>query len=98
MDGLTAPLHTLEPCRGRTWFDAIVEGWHDQGMLRLHLDSLHQIELARSARPPVLEVTLADPSLGVSKYRVDPESRTVVFTVTSPHPVLQAEKVDDTLP
>jgi hypothetical protein len=88
----------LAACPGRTWFDAIVEGWNDQGMLRLHLESLHKMELARAARPPALEVTLADPAAGITKYLVNPEDRTVTFTLTGPHPVLQGTKVDDTLP
>lgn len=95
-DPLTGPVPP--PCPGRTWFEAIVEGWHDQGMLRLHLQSLHEMELARVAKPPVLEVTLSDPRAGVSKYTVSPDSKTVAFTLTGPHAVLQGEKTDDTLP
>lgn len=74
----------LPPCKGRTWFDAIVEGWHNQSMMRLHMEGLHVLELARAAKPPVVEVTVADLSSPVRKYTIDPSESTVVWTMARP--------------
>lgn len=89
-DGLTGPMP--QPCPGRTWFEAIVEGWPDQRAVREIEESLHALELARHARPPVLEVTFADPNSPVSKYRVDPAAKTVVFTLAGPRTYLQGQR------
>lgn len=87
MDWLTeAPRHMLPGCKGRTWFEALVEGWHDQAMLRLHLESLHALEMQRAYRPPPVEVTITDPKWPVSGLLIDPAARTVAVTIRPPQP------------
>lgn len=73
----------LPECPGRTWFEALVEGWHDQGMMRQHMEGLHELELARAARPPVVELSIGTPT-GPLQFRADPEAGTVSFRVSQP--------------
>lgn len=83
----------LPGCPGRTWFEALVEGWHDQGRMREHMDGLHQLELSRmTARPPVVELTVHNPATGPLRVTHDPEARTTAFTL----PYIPETSSDDT--
>ncbi len=74
----------LAPCPGRTWFDALMEGWHDPVTAHQLHDALEQLETARAANPPAVEVTITDAMSPVSRIRVDPLRGEMAFTVTRP--------------
>jgi hypothetical protein len=71
------------PCPGRTIFDALADSWPDQVLMRAHTEALHQLDLARAAQPPVLNVTVVSDT-GPLNYQVDPGHRTVSVGVTGP--------------
>lgn len=75
------PAEALTPCGGRTWFDAIVQGWHDQGRMREHMEGLHAIELDRVKAETEIH-TITDVSRPL--VTVNPDARTVVFSVSGP--------------
>lgn len=81
--GLVA-VPVLPPCPGRTWFDALCEGWHDPVTVHQLHEALEQFEASRAANPPPVEVTITDATSPISKYRMDPVRREQVFTVTRP--------------
>lgn len=74
----------LAPCPGRTWFDALMEGWHDPVTAHQLHDALEQFEAARAANPPPVEVTITDATSPFSKVRMDPMARTTTITVAKP--------------
>lgn len=76
----------LTECAGRTWFDTLVEGWHDQGMMRKHMEGLHELDLERAQQRPVINVTLPTPS-GPLQFTADPDAQTVAFRIPGSGPL-----------
>lgn len=92
-DPLALEATPLPACPGRTWFDTLVEGWHDQAMMRRHMEGLHALDLARAQQRPVYALTVQG-ATGPMKFLADPDSKTVTFTMpksTGPVPVLNDE-------
>lgn len=79
-DSLALGATPLPACPGRTWFDTLVEGWHDQGMMRRHMEGLHDLDLERAQQRPVYALTVAS-ATGPMRFVADPDTRTVTFTV-----------------
>jgi hypothetical protein len=84
-DPLALGATPLPVCPGRTWFDTLVENWHDQGMMRRHMEGLHELDLERAQQRPVYALTVPT-AAGPLRFTADPEDRTLTFHVNHPHP------------
>lgn len=96
-DPLALGTTPLPACPGRTWFDTLVEGWHDQAMMRRHMEGLHALDMERAQQRPVYALTVAS-ATGPMRFVADPDARTVTFTVPKGTPPMVLGEPTEVIP
>jgi len=84
MDYLDLGAVELPACPGRTWFEALKEGWHDQSMMRQHMEGLHELDLEQARHQPVMALAV-NTRTGPMRISPGPVPGSVAITVREPH-------------
>lgn len=86
LDSGTAIAVTFEP----EFFRQLTREWHDRDTTEALAEAVHQLELERAAKPPVIEVTVTTPPTGIPRAELTELVQDTVARITGPQPALRA--------
>lgn len=84
LDSGTAIVVTSEP----DFFRQLTREWHDRDTTEALAEAVHQLELERASKPPVIEVTVTTPPTGIPRAELGQLVQDTVARITGPQPVL----------